>query len=183
MKKYLETDRSPLILVDQSDDVIGYAGKDICHKGYGLLHRAFSVFIFSKESKLLIQKRSKNKLLWPLFWSNSVCSHPRKGESCKEAAHRRVKEELSIELNLKYLFKFQYQAAFNHIGSENEICYIYWGKTEKKIKADPIEIDEWQYIRIPDLNELLKSKPDQFTPWFRMEWELIQKKNYLSFKK
>ncbi len=168
--------------MDKDDNIIGYDEKKVCHKGNGLLHRAFSVFIFNTQKELLIQKRSRNKLLWPLFWSNSVCSHPRKGESCEEAARRRVKEELSVEPNLKYLFKFQYQASFDNVGSENEICYIYWGETEDRIKADPAEIDEWRYIRIHKLNEMLKSNPDQFTPWFKIEWELIQKKKELNLK-
>lgn len=181
MNRRLETEGQPLILVDQNDHVVGYASKETCHGGRGVLHRAFSVFVFNKEKELLIQKRSKNKLLWPLFWSNSVCSHPRKGESCEEAARRRVKEELSIKPSLKYLFKFQYQASYDHVGSENEICYIYWGSTSDKVRANPEEIDDWKFIKIFQLNELLKSNPNLFTPWFKMEWELIRKKKYLNF--
>ena len=179
----LNSDKQSLILVDSNDEVIGYESKEICHRGDGLLHRAFSVFIFNDVKHLLIQKRSGKKLLWPLFWSNSVCGHPYYGEDCHDAARRRVKEELSIDVNLKYLFKLRYQADFNNIGSENEICYVFWGETKDAVKANADEIDEWKYIDTPRLHALLSVQQDQFTPWFILEWNLIRKENYLEFLK
>jgi len=177
------TDKQLLILVDASDDVIGYDTRKACHRNHGTLHRAFSVFIFNEKKKLLIQKRSSTKQLWPLFWSNSVCGHPYYGEDCHDAARRRVKEELSIDVNLKYLFKMRYQADFNNIGSENEICYVFWGETKDAVKANADEIDDWKYIDTPRLHALLSVQPDQFTPWFILEWNLIRKENYLDFLK
>ena len=69
-----------LILVDEEDRVIGHEEKERCHDGAGKLHRAFSVFLFDGRGRMLIQRRSAAKRLWPLFWSNSCCSHPRQGE-------------------------------------------------------------------------------------------------------
>lgn len=172
-----------LTLVDSTDKIIGSVNKETCHKGMGLIHRAFSVFIFNDEKHLLIQKRSGKKLLWPLFWSNSVCGHPFYGEDCHDAARRRVKEELSIDVNLKYLFKLRYQASFNNIGSENEICYVFWGETKDAVEANADEIDEWKYVDAPRLHELLLVQPDKFTPWFILEWNLIRKENHLDFLK
>lgn len=172
-----------LTLVDSADNIIGYESREKCHEGMGLLHRAFSVFIFNREKHLLIQKRSRGKLLWPLFWSNSVCGHPLYGEDCLDAARRRVNEELSIDVNLKYLFKLRYQADFNNIGSENEICYVFWGETKDAVKANADEIDEWKYIDTTRLREVLSVQPDKFTPWFILEWNLIRKENYLGFFK
>ena len=117
-----------LILVDEHDQEIGTALKEDCHLGDGLLHRAFSVFIFNDNKEVLMQQRSKEKMLWGRFWSNSCCSHPRLGESIGHAAHRRIKEELSLETNLDFLYKYKYQEQFLNIGSEHEICNDAIGK-------------------------------------------------------
>ena len=98
-----------LILVDAKDNIIGYESRERCHQGKGLRHRAFSIFIFDDQKQLLVQRRSVEKVLWPLHWSNSLCSHPRRGESYEEAAMRRLKEELGFETPLQLLFKFQYE--------------------------------------------------------------------------
>jgi isopentenyl-diphosphate delta-isomerase len=164
-----------LILVDAEDNVLGYETKETCHQGKGKLHRAFSIFIFNRNKELLIQKRSALKPLWPLYWSNSVCSHPRKGEADLDAANRRLKEEIGIEAPLQFLFKFQYQASFKGIGSENELCSVYIGKTDVPITANPQEIDQWKYINLEELDRDIKVHPEIYTPWFKMEWQRICK--------
>ncbi|MCP4370512.1 MAG: isopentenyl-diphosphate Delta-isomerase, partial [Deltaproteobacteria bacterium] len=164
-----------LILVDENDNILDYENKETCHQGEGLLHRAFSIFIFNDQQQALIQKRSAEKLLWPLYWSNSVCSHPRKGESYEEATVRRLQEELGIETLLKFLFTFQYQARFKDIGSENELCSVYIGKANGIIRANPSEIAEWKNIGFEELNQDIQVHPHLYTPWFRMEWERIQR--------
>ena len=85
-----------LILVNEKDEEIGYKTKSVCHFGEGILHRAFSIFIFNTKEQLLMQKRSSQKNLWPNYWSNSCCSHPRKGEKIESAASRRLAEELGL---------------------------------------------------------------------------------------
>ena len=107
MHKQVSFDDEMLILVNPKDEEIGWEDKARCHLGDGILHRAFSIFIFNDNNELLIQKRSDQKLLWPLFWSNSCCSHPRKGEKIESAAQRRMEEELGIKTRLKYLYKSQ----------------------------------------------------------------------------
>ena len=91
-----------LILVDQQDREIGTLDKAACHDGQGMLHRAFSLFIFNSQGELLLQKRSSQKRLWGGYWSNSCCSHPRQGEEYEIAIRRRLKEELGIQTELKY---------------------------------------------------------------------------------
>ena len=165
-----------LILVDENDNVIGYKDKESCHNGQGILHRAFSIFIFNSRNELLLQRRSKHKRLWPLFWSNSCCGHPRKGETCIVAVKRRLKEELGIETELEYLFKFRYQAVFENIGSENELCSVYIGKSDELPNINKEEIKEWRYISIEKLNKELEEHPEHYTPWFKLEWRYILKK-------
>ena len=162
-----------LILVDENDQEIGSELKEECHLGDGILHRAFSVFIFNENKQVLIQKRSKEKMLWGKFWSNACCSHPRLGESIEDAAHRRIYEELSLESELNFIFKFQYQERFGDIGSENELCHVFIGKSDTKPNVDPSEIDDWKYMEIEELTKSIEKTPDQFTPWLKMEWSKI----------
>jgi len=163
-----------LILVDKEDNIVGYENREKCHQGKGLLHRAFSIFIFNDQTQLLIQRRGAEKDLWPLHWSNSVCSHPRKKENYEEAAMRRLKEELGFETPLHLLFKFQYQARFKNIGSENEMCAVYIGKTNGVVRVNHMEIVEWKYIDLEKLNKNIAAQPHDYTPWFKMEWEQVQ---------
>lgn len=169
-------DDEKLILVDKDDNVLGYKSKDECHLGNGDLHRAFSIFIFNENKEILLQKRSEQKQLWPLFWSNSCCSHPRKGEDYKTAIHRRLKEELGIDTALKYLYKFQYQVSYKNVGSEHELCSVYIGKSNEKILVNTNEISDWKFINTDVLDNELEKFPEKYTPWFKMEWNEIKKK-------
>ncbi len=164
----------PLIVVDEQDKILDYKSKAECHKGNGILHRAFSIFIFNHKKQLLLQKRSEQKLLWPLFWSNSCCSHPRKGESYDQATVRRLHEELNIKAPLRFLYKFIYQARYEQIGSEYELCSVYLGRSDQPPDVNPNEIADWKYIDLPQLDEHMALYPDSYSPWFKMEWHSIR---------
>jgi isopentenyl-diphosphate Delta-isomerase len=174
MHKQVSFDDEMLILVNPKDEEIGWEDKARCHLGDGILHRAFSIFIFNDNNELLIQKRSDQKLLWPLFWSNSCCSHPRKGEKIESAAQRRLEEELGIKTRLKYLYKFQYQAAFKDVGSENELCSVFIGKSDGQVQVNKNEIAEWKYLKAENLDTELTENPGSYTPWFKMEWARLR---------
>lgn len=163
-----------LILVDKNDLIVGHASKLKCHEANGILHRAFSTFIFNDSKELLLQRRSKIKKLWPLYWSNSCCSHPRKNENMETATHRRVKEELGLDVpTLKYLFKFEYHAVYNEHGSEHENCSVYIGKSNDPVKINTNEIAEYDFISMHELESRMNKNPDSFTPWFLLEWKRI----------
>jgi isopentenyl-diphosphate delta-isomerase len=163
-----------LVLVDESDRVVGHLSKGACHDGEGVLHRAFSIFIFNPGGELLLQQRSSDKRLWPLYWSNSCCSHPRQGETMDEAVTRRLHQELGLSTELSFLFKFQYQASFEDIGSENEICWVYAGVTEDEALPNPSEIADHRWVTVEQLDDELRATPDAFTPWFKMEWPRVR---------
>ncbi|UCF65709.1 MAG: isopentenyl-diphosphate Delta-isomerase [bacterium] len=167
-------DNELLILVNESDKEIGHKNKLACHQGNGILHRAFSIFIFNDAGKVLMQKRSSEKKLWPLFWSNSCCSHPRKGEKIEKATHRRMEEELGFRTDLQFIFKFQYQANYLDIGSENELCSVYIGKSIAVVRPNKNEIEEWQYLSVQELDQKIEDDPTQFTPWFKIEWQRMR---------
>ncbi|MBK1705669.1 isopentenyl-diphosphate Delta-isomerase [Halochromatium glycolicum] len=169
-------DDEPLILVDSDDRVIGHETKVNAHLGEGLLHRAFSIFLFSDDDKVLLQQRSGDKPLWPLFWSNSCCSHPRRGEDLEQATHRRLREELAIDAELRYLYKFQYQADFGALGAEHELCSVYVGKvqTPVTINVNPSEIADWRWIPCTETDRMVAEEPHRVTPWFVMEWSRLR---------
>jgi len=167
-------DSESLILVDEADREVGHLDKARCHQGRGVLHRAFSLLIFNDAGELLLQQRSAAKRLWPLYWSNSCCSHPRRAETMEAATQRRLYEELGLRCPLEFLFKFQYQAQFDAAGAEQELCSVFIGRTSDPVRIDPNEIRAWRWISPESLQaELAGSEADRFTPWFVMEWERI----------
>jgi geranylgeranyl diphosphate synthase type I len=160
-----------LVLVDKKDRVVGYASKEKCHQGKGLLHRAFSVYIFNRQGELLIQQRSRLKPLWPLYWANSCCSHPRRGEGYKEAGERRLEEELGFTCSLKLVDKFQYQALYKNKGSENEVCAILSGKYDGKVRPNRREAAGWKWVDAEKIKNDFKRHRDKYTPWFKIGLE------------
>ncbi len=163
-----------LILVDERDQSVGYLDKAACHAGRGILHRAFSLLIFNDSGDLLIQQRSPGKRLWPLYWSNSCCSHPRSHETLEIATKRRLREELGIDCPLQYLFKFQYQAQFDATGAENELCSVFIGRTAEAPVINTAEINDWRWVSPQALQEEFAATGGRtFTPWFMLEWARI----------
>jgi len=153
----VSSESEQLILVDEHDRQTGALDKSAAHDGNGVLHRAFSLFVFNAAGELLLQQRAASKRLWPLYWSNTCCSHPRDGETMDYAVTRRLEQELGMQAELHYLYKFQYQAQFLEIGSEHELCSVYIGSS-----TDPAELDR-----------RLQAAPEDFTPWFRLEWQAL----------
>jgi len=160
-----------LILVNSEDNPLGWLEKELCHDGTGQLHRAFSVFLFNQEGRLLIHQRSHGKRLWPGYWSNSCCSHPRWNEETHVAATRRVGEELgTIPSELEFAYKFQYHAQFGVLGSEHELCHVFLGRLGRDLAVDDQEVSDWQWVSAEKVDQLLLDEPDKLTPWFKMEW-------------
>ncbi len=162
-----------LILVDEADHEIGTLPKTEGHLGAGALHRAFSVFLFDRQGAVLIQQRAPGKMLWPGFWSNSCCSHPRPGEPVEAAGRRRVREELNLDCNLSFLYKFRYQARYQDVGSEHELCYVYAGYPRGTLVADPGEIADHRWIAPDTLTQEIAASPGRFSPWLKLEWQRI----------
>jgi len=168
----IAADSEPLILVDDADREIGHLDRAQCHLGCGVLHRAFSLLIFNGKGELLLQRRSAGKRLWPLYWSNSCCSHPRRAESMETAIHRRLAEELGLSCRLHFLFKFRYQAQFDAGGAEHELCSVYIGRCHGLPRVNRAEISAWRWISPAALQaEIAGPEAEKFTPWFRLEWE------------
>jgi len=161
-------DSDALILVDEADRRLGHLSKTLC------LHRAFSLLIFNGSGELLLQRRAPSKRLWPLYWSNSCCSHPRRAESMDVATQRRLNEELGIRCDLKFLFKFQYQAQFDATGAEHELCSVFIGRCDEPVRINREEIAEWRWASPEVLQqELSAADTAKYTPWFTLEWARV----------
>lgn len=172
--RIVSSENEELILVDRDDREIGHLSKALCHDGAGVLHRAFSLFLFNDDGELLLQQRSAGKRLWPEYWSNTCCSHPRRGESLDVATRRRLDDELNIEAELEYVYRFCYSASFGAAGSENELCHVYLGRTGNAVRPNDSEIASVRFVSASELDAELSESPERYTPWFKQEWtELV----------
>lgn len=164
-----------LIAVDSNDREIGTVSKAMAHDGEGILHRAFSIFLFNDKGEVLLQQRSAEKRLWPMFWSNTCCSHPRAGEDMPTATVRRLEQELGMQSDLTYMFKFQYQAKFGPEGSENELCSVFIGRAIDAPQIHPGEIAAVKWVAPETITDELAEDTDgkRYTPWFKMEWKRL----------
>jgi len=170
----VSSEAEELVLVDYRDAEIGHSTKARCHDAAGLLHRAFSLFVFNQDGHLLLQQRSAEKRLWPQYWANSCCSHPRRGETMDEAVHRRLRQELGITSKLEFLYKFVYHASYGSTGSEYEYCWVYCGTTADDVQANGNEVADWRYLSPDTLDTELLHRPELYTPWLKSEWARIR---------
>ncbi len=165
-----------LILVDEEDCVTGYDSKHNAHLGEGKLHRAFSVFLFDGPDWVLLQRRSESKPLWPGFWANSCCSHPRRGESSDEAAQRRLGDELGAHSKLERLYSFRYRARYLDLGTEHELCAVYVGHYDRDqaLHVNREEISEYGWFSRNEIDRAIAGAEKDFAPWFLLEWEQLK---------
>ncbi len=155
-----------IILVDKTDKQIGSEEKIKVHKE-GRLHRAFSIFIFSSDGKMLLQQRAKTKYHSGGLWTNACCSHPRAGESLEEAVHRRLKEEMGFGCELKKIGEFIYNLKVGDL-IEHEYDHVFVGRYDGKITPNPSEADAFKWIDIDELKKDMKKRPERYTEWFKI---------------
>lgn len=156
-----------VVLVNPNDEVLGLMEKQQAHLN-GLLHRAFSVFLFNKKGEMLLQKRASGKYHSPNQWTNAVCSHPKIGENYQEGAHRRLKEELGIEAELSEKFNFIYKADVGGNLWEHELDHVFTGIFEGDFQLNKNEVSEIRYISLENLNREMQENPEHFTEWFKI---------------
>jgi len=172
-------DQELLELVDPEGRTTEYESKELCHRGAGRLHRAFSIYLFSTEMDLLVQQRGREKRLWPLTWSNSCCSHPRRGEIEEEACRRRLQQELGVDASLTRLFDYRYHERYGDVGAEHELCSVFAGRVDtRSLRPNRREINQLRLLPAAELDSALRESPDLFTPWFRIAWERIRREHW-----
>ena len=85
-----------------------------------------------------------------------------------------MREELHLDCEPWFLYKFQYHARFGELGSEHELCHVFAGFVDGEVAAHPDEIADWRYIAPDDLTREIAADPDRFTPWLKLEWQRIR---------
>jgi isopentenyl-diphosphate delta-isomerase len=162
-----------VILVDEKDIEIGTMPKMEAHEK-GLLHRAFSVFIFNKKGELLLQQRALDKYHSAGLWTNTCCSHPRSNESTINAAQRRLKEEMGIECELEKKFDFIYKTEFDNGLTEHEYDHVFFGETDVIPQINKEEVHSWCYFSVHEIENELTTNPEKFTAWFKLCFDKVK---------
>lgn len=156
-----------IILVDENDTSLGSIEKLEAHE-QGLLHRAFSVFIFNSKGELLLQKRALGKYHSAGLWTNTCCSHPNYGEETEDAIHRRLKEEMGMKTDVDFKFKFTYKASLENNLTEHEIDHVYFGFSDDNPLINLEEVSDWKYISMEEIQKEIGSHPEIYTSWFKI---------------
>jgi isopentenyl-diphosphate delta-isomerase len=195
--------RDQCLLVDENDELIGQDNKYNCHQfnkktPTALLHRAFSVFLFDSQNRLLLQQRASDKITFPDVWTNTCCSHPLSGyeppeidtpediangttPGVKAAAVRKLQHELGIApeqvpvKSFKFLTRLHYCAEDSVTygpgapWGEHELDYILFIQADVDISPNPEEVRDHKYVTPSELKTMMS--PDSgllWSPWFRI---------------
>jgi isopentenyl-diphosphate Delta-isomerase len=158
-----------LILVDVHDNPVGFETKLGAHEDGGKLHRAFSIFVFDRSSRMLLQRRAKNKYHFGGLWTNACCGHPKRGEKLRDAAQARLREEFGFHVEAREVFSFIYRASDAESGlTEHELDHVFCGVFDGEPRPNPDEIDDWKWVDPAELLADLESNPHAYTPWFKI---------------
>ena len=165
-----------VILVDKNDNQVGLMPKLEAHEK-GLLHRAFSIFVFNSRYELLLQKRASSKYHSGGLWTNTCCSHPREGEDTLDAANRRLDEEMGIKTSLRKVYDFIYKAELDNQLTEYEFDHVFYGVCDRDPKLNKDEAEDFKWIDMETLNNDIIKNEDNYTVWFKIAFEYFY--NYL----
>jgi len=165
-----------VILVDEQDKAIGIMEKQRAHVE-GALHRAFSIFIFNSEKKLLLQKRASSKYHCGGLWTNTCCSHPRENEVLQDAANRRLVEEMGMTCELTPIFSFVYKAQFENGLTEHEFDHVFFGESNQIPSINRDEVEDFRFVAIEELQLEIIESPQNFTPWFLIALDRVNEFN------
>lgn len=163
-----------VVLVNDANQPIGIAPKDTVHSANTPLHRGFSLFLFRKNGDVLLQQRSRKKKTFPGVWSNSCCGHPQQGESAVDAAKRRAKNELGLDLkDIKEIIRdYRYRAEMNGI-VEHEICPVLIGCTDREPVINPEEVEAIRWMPWKRWVGETQSNPQGYSSWSVEETKLL----------
>ncbi|MFH0749967.1 MAG: isopentenyl-diphosphate Delta-isomerase [Candidatus Gottesmanbacteria bacterium] len=167
-----------VILVDEQNNEIGIAPKDMVHTDKTPLHRAFSLFLFNNRNQLLVTQRATNKKTFPGVWTNSVCGHVSPGEKTADAVKRRVNDELHIvATGIKEVSLYRYTFTDSNGIVENEVCPIFVGFTNEDPTLNKNEVKNWKWIDWNEFLTTIREKPGTYSPWSEEEAIILQRTN------
>lgn len=161
-----------VVLVDEMDSELGTMEKMQAHR-MGVLHRAFSAFVFNSKGELLLQQRAHSKYHSGGLWTNTCCSHPRLGESVEVAAERRLLEEMGMTCSFDSQFSFVYKATLDDGLIEHELDHVLVGYTDEHPIPNPNEVASWRYISIDAVRDEIGADESKFTTWFKICFDQV----------
>ncbi len=164
---------SQVILVNENDEPIGIMEKMEAHQK-GLLHRAFSIFIFNNKGEMLLQQRAATKYHSANLWTNACCSHPSPGEEIEVSAHRRLNEEMGFDTALKKIFDFTYKTSFDNGLTEHEYDHVYIGFYDGLITPLETEVKDHCFMPIEMIKEKMQLQPGQYSSWFKIAFPKLE---------
>lgn len=153
--------------MDENDNEIGLMEKMEAHRK-GLLHRAFSVFVMNAKGELMMHQRALHKYHSGGLWTNTCCSHPRKGETVEEAAHRRLMEEMGFDCPVEKQFDFIYKAELDSGLTEHEFDHLFIGHYEDEPNINPDEVASWKWMTVEEVRNDINTNPAKYTEWFKI---------------
>ncbi|MEM1333587.1 MAG: isopentenyl-diphosphate Delta-isomerase, partial [Actinomycetota bacterium] len=164
-----------VVTVDEHDRPLGTAAVLAAHQHGGRRHRAFSVFLFDDDGRVLLQRRAESKPLFAGLWANTCCSHQGPGEATEDAALRRVGEELGmVAADPIEVGSFEYRAECTTGLVEHEIDHVVMARAiTTEVRAEPTEIAETRWVTLAEFRSLLADRPEQFGPWVAPAAELV----------
>lgn len=161
-----------VVLVDNEDNEIGTMGKKEAHD-CGVLHRAFSVFVFNENNELLLQQRAFSKYHSPGLWTNTCCSHPLSGEDVEQSAHQRLFKEMGFDCIINKAFEFLYKVDVGKGIIEHEYDYVFIGTCNDEPTVNHREVAAWKYMSMEDIRNDIENHPENYTEWFKIAFEKI----------
>jgi isopentenyl-diphosphate delta-isomerase len=164
---------SQVILVNEKDKPVGMAEKMEAHQK-GLLHRAFSVFIFNSKGEILLQQRALHKYHSGGLWTNACCSHPNPGEETSAAATRRLKEEMGFEVPVEKVFDFMYKTELDNGLTEHEFDHVFAGEYNDDVNFNKNEVMDICYKDMQEIRNSLQTHPEKYTAWFYLAFPGIE---------
>jgi isopentenyl-diphosphate Delta-isomerase len=162
-----------VILVNEKDEITGTAQKMEAHQK-GLLHRAFSIFVFNKNGEMLLQQRAMDKYHSGGLWTNTCCSHPQPGEDIEAAAKKRLKEEMGFEIPVLKIFDFVYKSKFDSGLTEYEFDHVFVGEYDGEVNYNSEEVMSAEYKSMPEILKSLKQDPEKYTAWFHIAFPKVE---------
>jgi isopentenyl-diphosphate delta-isomerase len=167
-----------IILVDEHDRPVGEEEKMRTHE-LGLLHRAFSVWVFNAKGELMLQRRAPEKYHCGGMWTNTCCSHPFPNETTKGAAHRRLREEMGFDCELTEVLEFIYHIDFPNGLTEHEYLHVFIGHSDTDPILNPEEVSDFRWMSVEVLRKSIASDLEIYTYWSRLTLEKLIEKNIL----
>ena len=162
-----------VVLVNENDQEIGTMEKMEAHEK-GLLHRAFSIFIFNDKKELMLQQRATEKYHSGGLWTNTCCSHPRPNESLTDAVNRRLEEEMGFACDMENVFSFTYKALLDNDLTEFEFDHVFIGHTNQAPNLNPTEVMNWKYMSLSAIEKEMNEQPEIYTEWFKIVFHQVK---------